>query len=129
MTGYAPTRLELQLLPTSHTPGIARRRLVERFAPELDTDRLQDAMLLTSELVTNALIHGRGRIEVSALLDESRLTVDVTDQGDGFERVPRERGLDTVGGHGLYIVDALASRWGIHRGSSHVWFELERRAV
>jgi hypothetical protein len=31
-----------------------------------------------------------------------------------------------VGGWGLSIVDALASRWGVHEGTTHVWFELER---
>ncbi|MGN6867684.1 MAG: ATP-binding protein [Solirubrobacteraceae bacterium] len=127
MTAQAPTRLELQLLPTPHTPTVARRRLVERFGADLDSHALQDAQLLTSELVTNAVLHGRGPIELTMLLDETHLTVDVTDHGGGFERAARgPRALDAVGGHGLNIVDALASRWGIQHGSSHVWFELER---
>lgn len=120
-------RLELQLPPVPQTPGIARRRLAERFGAQLDDNELQDAKLLTSELVTNAVLHGHGRIALSALLDERRLTVDVTDQGGGFQRASRKRDLEAVGGHGLNIVAAVASRWGIHEGSSHVWFELERR--
>lgn len=120
-------RLELQLLSTPHSPAVARRRLVERFGADLDSHALQDAQLLTSELVTNAVLHGRGPIELTMLLDETHLTVDVTDHGGGFERTARgPRALDAVGGHGLNIVDALASRWGIQDGSSHVWFELER---
>ena len=47
------------------------------------------------------------------------------DQDNGFERILRER--DRIGGQGLNIVDALASRWGIHDGSSHVWCELGLR--
>jgi anti-sigma regulatory factor (Ser/Thr protein kinase) len=88
--------------------------------------QLEDARLLTSELVTNAVVHGRGAIGLSALLDEDRLMIEVIDEGDGFERTVRQHGLDAVGGNGLNIVDRLASRWGIHAGSSHVWFELER---
>ncbi|HET6864841.1 MAG TPA: ATP-binding protein [Solirubrobacteraceae bacterium] len=127
MTARVPTRLELQLPRTPATPAIARRRLVERFAADLDNRALQDAELLTSELVTNAVLHGRGPIELTVLLDETHLTVDVTDHGNGFERPAREpRGLDAVGGQGLNIVDALANRWGIQPGRSRVWFELER---
>jgi anti-sigma regulatory factor (Ser/Thr protein kinase) len=125
MTADTRPRLELHLLPTPATPGIARRRLAEEFGAELDTDELQDAQLLISELVTNAVIHGSGPIELSALLDDNRLTVDVTDRGGGFERPIRERDPGAVGGHGLRLVGSLASRWGIHHGSSHVWFELE----
>jgi anti-sigma regulatory factor (Ser/Thr protein kinase) len=127
MSARAPIRLELQLPPTAHTPTVARRRLVERFGADLENHALHDAELLTSELVTNAVLHGRGPIELIALLDETHLTVDVTDHGGGFERTAREpRDLDAVGGHGLNIVDAVASRWGIQRGRSRVWFELER---
>jgi anti-sigma regulatory factor (Ser/Thr protein kinase) len=119
-------RLDLQLPTSEQAPEIARRRVVERFGAALDPRRLEDARLLTSELVTNAVVHGRGAIGLAALLDEDRLMIEVTDEGDGFERAVRERGLDAVGGNGLNIVDRLASRWGIHAGSSHVWFELER---
>lgn len=128
MSAHRPIRLELQLPPTPQTPGVARRRLTERFAAGLDKDELRDAALLISELVTNAVLHGRGHVELSARLDDDRLTVDVADQGGGFEASGRDRGLDAVGGHGLNIVDAVASRWGIYEGSSHVWFVLERRA-
>ena len=119
-------QLELQLPTSEQAPEIARRRVVERFAAELGPVQLEDARLLTSELVTNAVVHGRGSIVLSALLDEDRLMIEVTDEGEGFERVVRQHGLDVVGGNGLNIVEMLASRWGIHAGSSHVWFELER---
>jgi hypothetical protein len=87
---------------------------------------VRDSTLLVSELVTNALVHGRGTIELRARLDENHLIVEVIDDGKGFERVVRKRDFDNLGGWGLSLVDALASRWGIHDGRSHVWFELER---
>jgi hypothetical protein len=126
MTAVAPVRLELRLSPTVHGPWIARRRLTEEFAEELEHDELEDAKLLSSELVTNAVVHGRGDIQLSALLNDVRLTVEVIDQGEGFERTAPNSGSATMGGQGLNIVDALASRWGIHQGTSHVWFELDR---
>ena len=127
MTPGAPTSLELPLRPAPQAPSIARRRLAERFAAQLGDDELQDAMLLTSELVTNAVLHGRGQIKLTARLDEKRLTVNVADKGHGFEPPGLERPFDAVGGHGLNIVETIASRWGIHAGSSDVWFELDRR--
>ena len=93
----------------------------------MDARELADAKLLASELVTNALMHGQGRIEIRAELDENHLLVEVIDEGHGFERIVRKQDFNRVGGRGLHLVDALASRWGIHDGSSHVWFELERR--
>lgn len=122
----ARARLELQLPASEEAPEIARRRVVERFAAELDRRELENARLLTSELVTNAIVHGSGAIELSAALDEDRLFVSVTDHGEGFEWIMRKHDPDAIGGNGLNIVDAVASRWGIHEGSSHVWFELER---
>jgi anti-sigma regulatory factor (Ser/Thr protein kinase) len=105
----------------------AARRLVREWLPEdLDGETIQSAELLVSELVTNAVVHGRGRLILRGELDDDRLLVEVIDDGDGFERTVRQRGVDSVGGRGLAIVDALASRWGIHEGTTHVWFELER---
>lgn len=81
---------------------------------------------MTSELVTNAVVHGRGEIILRAELNEDRLLVEVIDQGRGFERTVRQHEFESVGGHGLGIVDTVASRSGIHEGTTHVWFELER---
>ena len=49
---------------------------------------------------------------------------EVVDEGAGFEREVRERGAQEIGGRGLLLVEALSSRWGIHEGTTHVWFEL-----
>ena len=89
---------------------------------------LATAKLLVSELVTNAVTHGRGQITVTAELSGRRLFVEVEDQGDGFEYVLGTRELETAaaGGWGLTLVDAESSRWGASRDSSRVWFELDR---
>ena len=119
-------RLELSLPPTERAPGIARRRLAEWLAPALGGEEVRRAKLLTSELITNAVVHGQGNITLRAELDDDRLLVEVMDHGHGFERVVREQDFETIGGYGLTIVEAESSRWGIHEGTTHVWFELER---
>jgi anti-sigma regulatory factor (Ser/Thr protein kinase) len=114
-------------LPRSVEAPRAARRLVRDWLPEdLAGEELESAQLLVSELVTNAVVHGRGCVILRAELDEDRLLVEVIDDGDGFERIVRQRDFESVGGRGLAIVDVLASRWGIHEGTTHVWFELER---
>jgi hypothetical protein len=49
----------------------------------------------------------------------------VIDEGAGFEHEIRGRGPEDVSGRGLFLVDAMAPRWGIHEGTTHVWFEIE----
>jgi serine/threonine-protein kinase RsbW len=105
---------------------MARAALSEWFGAQLDEDLLHSAQLLASELVTNAYVHGHGAIKMRADLDEDRLLVDVIDEGAGFERAVSGSSIDAIGGRGLAIVEAEASRWGIHEGTTHVWFELER---
>ena len=113
-------------LPRSvDAPRIARGLLGQRL-PDLMGEELENAKLLASELVTNAVVHGSGAIVLRAKLDEDRVLVEVIDQGRGFERVVRQREFEAVGGRGLGIVETVASRWGIHEGTTHVWFELER---
>jgi len=118
--------LEVSLPHTVRAPGIARRSLADWLGSAVDADQLGAARLLASELVTNAVVHGHGGITLRATLDEDRLLVEVIDEGDGFERTVRQHDFAGIGGRGLSIVDAESSRWGIHEGTTHVWFELER---
>ena len=121
-----PKSIDVELPRDPSAAGRARRLLEERYAGALDADELIRATLLVSELVTNALLHGQGTITFRAGLDADRLLVEVIDQGSGFERVAREQDFDALSGWGLTIVEAEASRWGVHEGTTHVWFEIER---
>jgi|SRR5580704_11683551 anti-sigma regulatory factor (Ser/Thr protein kinase) len=118
--------LEANLPHTPQAPQIARRTVARWLADDVEPEELATAQLLVSELVTNAVVHGIGEIMLRATLDEDRLLIEVIDEGQGFERTVRQRDFASVGGRGLAIVDAEASRWGIHEGTTHVWFELER---
>src|SRR5207248_452190 len=93
---------------------------------EVGGEELEAAQLLASELVTNAFLHGQGNITLRAALDQDRMLVEVIDEGKGFERELRQHDFDDFHGRGLAIVESQASRWGIHEGTTHVWFELER---
>lgn len=107
-------------------PSLARRLIAQLGESRLDADQLERAKLAVSELVTNALVHGRGAITLRAGVDHDRLMVEVIDEGSGFERVVRRQTFEDLHGRGLMIVDAQASRWGLHEGTTHVWFEIER---
>ncbi|MFZ0089011.1 MAG: ATP-binding protein [Solirubrobacteraceae bacterium] len=119
-----PVEVELERNPDA--AGRSRHFVADLVATELSDDELDRARLLVSELVTNAVLHGRGVITLKVGLDDDRLLVEVIDEGSGFERVIRQADLEQLGGWGLNIVDAEASRWGVHEGTTHVWFEIER---
>jgi anti-sigma regulatory factor (Ser/Thr protein kinase) len=105
-------------------PALARSRIREAFAGRLTSRELEDLLVIVSELATNALLYGRGEIGVRVRLDGGIVRGEVIDQGGGFERQVHKRGVDGLGGNGLRMVGTLSRQWGIHDGSSHVWFEL-----
>jgi anti-sigma regulatory factor (Ser/Thr protein kinase) len=118
--------LEVELPRATAAPRLARRALRRLCADRIERDLLAEAELLVSELTSNAIFHGRGNIiTLRARLDQDRLLVEVIDQGSGFERDLRRSDFERVGGWGLDIVEEIASRWGVHEGTTHVWFELE----
>ncbi len=121
-----PGTFENRLERTREAPRIARRFLASWLGATLAEEELETSQLLISELVSNAVVHGQGTITIRANLNDDRIIIEVIDEGEGFEREVRRHDFDDLHGRGLAIVDSLASRWGIHEGTTHVWFELER---
>jgi anti-sigma regulatory factor (Ser/Thr protein kinase) len=120
--------VDVAIVRDMHAPSSARRA-VEQFAREqLDPALVPDVRLLVSELVTNSVKYGEeGEIVLQLRSDHDRhIRVEVVDQGSGFVPVARDRPATDVGGWGLHLVETLANRWGVHEGSTHVWFEIER---
>jgi anti-sigma regulatory factor (Ser/Thr protein kinase) len=110
-------------------PAQARQAIAESLLQAGGSKVALELLLLTSEVVTNAVEHGHaddnGVIELGVSLEPSRVKVDVADHGGGFIPVRRTNRLDEPGGWGLFLVDLLADRWGVQRGdSTQVWFEL-----
>ena len=91
-------------------------------------DVLPDVKLLVCELVTNSVKYGGdGALCLQIEADgPRRLRAEVIDQGVGFVPVARDRPATEVGGWGLHLVQTLSNRWGVHEGSTHVWFEIDR---
>ncbi len=115
-------------------PNAARRVLLEHDAV-LPQGVRADLLLLLSELVSNAVLHGRvgpeASIRVQVQGGDRLVRADVSDHGAGFdwERRRRERPR-REGGFGLALVERIAERWGIERerGCTRVWFELRTPA-
>ena len=117
---------------TLAAPALARRHLLSLSA-RWSADVLELALLLTSELVTNAVVHGLGPLEMLIEDDGDRLRVGVSD-GEPVRPVgPGPPDPTVEGGRGLLIVDRLADRWGSHTRRTPpgkiVWFELRRAPV
>lgn len=90
-----------------------------------DLDDVADvAELLVSELATNALLHSASRFRLTLFAAHGILRCEVQDAG---RRVPAvlEAGA-SESGRGMFLVDALARRWGCHQDGpgKTVWFEL-----
>lgn len=119
-------------------PRMARTRLREAVGSALPDSAMQIATLLTSEIVTNAVIHPQNPADATIGLRISRfkdgVRVEVSDSGQGFDpaRWPQpDAGQEwDAGGRGLMVVDRAATRWGARRepdengGRFYVWFEL-----
>jgi anti-sigma regulatory factor (Ser/Thr protein kinase) len=84
-----------------------------------------------TELVSNAVRHGGAGKEAQVVLHLALaprcVRVEVCDRGAGFE--PGRPTPYGEGGYGLFLVDELASRWGVaHDDGTCAWFELDEEA-
>ncbi|MEV4975768.1 ATP-binding protein [Streptomyces scopuliridis] len=127
-----------QEVPTSscmavpHGPagvGEARHRMREQLRRSGMSDAVvDDAVLILSELLSNACRHGRplgrteigdGDIRAAWRVDKAgRLTVEVTDGGGPTRPIPATPSVTARGGRGLNIISALAQEWGVRDSAS-----------
>jgi anti-sigma regulatory factor (Ser/Thr protein kinase) len=120
-----PEPIVLTLDRTVDAPRRARDE-IRALAAELGEERTEDATLLVSELVTNAVKYGgEGPVEIVVDRDGGHARFTVRDHG-GPGPLPeiREPGA-AGGGHGLRLVDSISDRWGVEHGSTIVWFEFD----
>lgn len=109
-------------LPRDRSAPATARRHVEHRAAALPPDARRSALLLVSELVSNAVLHGKGRILLSIAMSGARCRIEVSDEGGGRPQQRADPGPE--GGWGLRLVAALAASWGVDDGRTAIWFEL-----
>src|SRR5690349_4686154 len=126
MNANDTTRASCRLGPTLAAPAAAREFVASRLRGWGIDGRFPDVELLTSELVTNAVRHAHGEVEVTIdRLDSDCIRLEVRDRS---ERLPVLRPLESArdGGWGLHIVGRIAQRWGLEQrtGEKTIWCEI-----
>jgi len=127
-------RVELELPCDSLAPARARAEMREMLADSVGEDEMANLVLLTSEVVTNAVIHARSSdgtpIGLCISTYDGGVRVEVDDGGGGFD--PASPASSTSGGgQGLFLVEHCSARWGVNRvhtsrgAAFRVWFEFE----
>lgn len=112
-------------LPPDPTAASLARRAVREVCAGVAVD-LDSLLLCTSELVTNALLHGVPPVELEVLVQDACVRVGVHDAGaEPVERRWHVR-ADTLSGRGLGIVEMLAAGWGSDATATGkvIWFEI-----
>lgn len=105
------------------------RSAIAQLRADLDPPLIETLRLLVTELVTNSVRHtAADSLTLSVAIGKSAVLTEVADTGPGFDPKCVEHSADEDTGWGLYLVERLASRWGVrHDGpSKRVWFELRR---
>lgn len=111
--------IKLHLAPEPGSVSEARHALDE-LSTLIPSRALEGLRLVISEFVTNSVRHAG--LEPSDLItlkvsdSAGPVLVEVSNPGTGFEPPPTpESGVNGTGGHGLYLVDMLAERWGVEQ--------------
>lgn len=127
MVDVQEAEVRLLLPPTPDSPAAARDAMAQ-FDGRVEEEVLEDLRLIVSELVTNSYRHAamrsEERLEVRAQLRDGVLRLEVEDPGAGFA-APDDLVTQAESGWGLYLVNHLADRWGVNRGPTEVWAEMD----
>jgi anti-sigma regulatory factor (Ser/Thr protein kinase) len=123
--------IEVELPRSPSSPTSARQHLASFLAEHGRPHLVPDATLIVSELVANAVMHGREPIRLAADMT-ALLRVNVFDGDPRTEPVAmRAINMSVPGGRGLRIVNTLADRWGVtpRADGKVVWADLAAPAI
>jgi anti-sigma regulatory factor (Ser/Thr protein kinase) len=120
----------LDLPPEPRSASRARELVREHLAPVAPADAIETAALITTELVTNAVLHARTTISLVIGIDAGRIVLRVCDESDALP-ARRNYASDAATGRGLALVDQLATAWGVDPSAhgKEVWAEIDFAAV
>jgi anti-sigma regulatory factor (Ser/Thr protein kinase) len=116
---YTPDVQSLELAPEPRSPSVARKLVLAAFAKwDFDESAAQDAALIATELVTNAIIHaGPTAIVLTIAKRGKSVELRVADDGHGtVELRPVRPG--SVTGRGLHFLDVLSLDWTVEPATS-----------
>lgn len=120
----------IELPQDASSVSVARRFIREKLGEWGLDPLLDDALLVTSELATNAITHAGSDCRIRLSLSDSTLRIDVVDTGAGTPE-PQPESQTEEHGRGLHLVDALTTAWGLEMVPGEgklVWAELARPA-
>lgn len=123
--GVPEVSAECSLPPVPGSAARARQVVRETLELARATRWVDDAALVLSEIVTNALVHAATQIQVRVTADPTRARVEVRDASPHLP-VPRDYSTVSGTGRGLHIVSELTDDWGAFAegGGKVVWFEM-----
>lgn len=129
LVGNLTTRMArsatLQIGPDARDVAHARRFTADRCIEWHRPGAVEDALIVVSELVANALVHVRSSCELTLALRGDVLRVEVLDHGSGMPDL-REATTEAEHGRGLLLVSLLCVAWGTEPSGDGkcVWAEL-----
>ena len=128
--GQVHNRLSISFLPDSQSLSTVRHAVEQEMA-DFESASLDSVLLVTSELMSNAISHARAPLRFDLVVDSQGVVIAVTD--DSPREPPRLRSplADPLGldGRGMLLVDRLSVEWGVTTEGTHksVWAKLDCR--
>lgn len=121
------TTFHADLAPRPRSASEARS-FVSGLDLPLEDDGMAVLVLLTSELVTNAVLHARTAVSLGVTVTDTAVVVTVGDSSKGRPEQRPYGELIGTNGRGILLVEELAQRWGVtyEEGGKWVWFTVER---
>jgi PAS domain S-box-containing protein len=118
---------EVRLPPQPSSVAAARHHVRGFLEASGRTDLLQTAMLLVSEIVTNALLHAGTEVDLAGRVEGDSVLIEV---GDGSSHLPSRRSYAPTSGtgRGLLMLESMVDDWGVTRRDRGkvVWFRISR---
>lgn len=117
---------QIDLPASPEAAGQARRLVRDLLCGHPGAAAMDDAMLVVSELATNAVRYGRAPISLHLTLEDTKLVIAVQDGHPSDLPYPKVLTQTDPNGRGMHLVSAMASRWGWDRSvnSKVVWAEI-----